>query len=65
MVCLSVSMKMLFIVEFLNGADKFSIVNQMVAFVIMALYILLSMFFALCRAPKLVKLHQHAKLMEN
>ena len=60
MVCLSVSMKMLGMLEFLNSYDKFSIANQLVTCLIMVLYIFFSVFFALCRAPKLVKLHQHS-----
>ena len=58
--CLSVSMKMFSMWEYLKAGDKFSIANQMVVCVVMVLYILLSIFFVLCRAPKLVSLNKHA-----
>ena len=49
--------------EYLNGADKFSIANQFAVCVPMVLFIFFSVFFALCRAPKLVSLHKHKQLV--
>lgn len=51
MVCLSVSMRMFTFYEYLNGADKFAIANQMIVCVPMLITIFLSVFFAFCRAP--------------
>ena len=65
LVCLSVSMSMFEIWEFLNASDKFSIANQLVVVIPVVAVTLYGAFFALFRAPKLVALRKFEKLEKN
>ena len=53
MVCLSVSMKIFTIYDYLNEADKFNIVNQLFVAVLMLLFIALITYFTIFRMSKL------------
>ena len=64
MICLSVSMRIFTIYEYLNAADKFNIANQLFVSIIMLLFILLISYFTLFRMSKLRALNILNK-MEN
>ena len=69
-VSLSVSMKIFEIYQYTNLADRFSIANQLVVLVILAVYVGFLTYFTFSRIPKIVALHQvfeiktHQELLE-
>ena len=58
MVCVSVSMRQLTILEFLNKADKVSIVFQMFTALLILCYIIFTNYFLFFVAPFLTKKHK-------
>ena len=65
MVSLSVSMKMFEMWEYTNGADRFSIANAIIVFVVLILFILMVAYFTLFRMNKLRALYILKKRKQN
>ena len=57
MVSLSVSMKIFEIWQYTNLADRFSIANQLLVLVILAIYVGFLTYFTFSRIPKIVAMH--------
>ena len=53
MVCLSIGMRIFTYADYLNNADRFAILNQMVVLLVMTLFIGLEIYFACVITPKL------------
>ena len=65
MVCLSVCMPSFGLYKYLNGSDKFSLVNQIFVMIIMVLFMILITLFTIFKLSKLQAYHMLNQIEEK